>query len=102
MTAKLYSLSATAKVLGLTGSYLWAIKVAMGKAGARFLEPEEVKAWLLAHPEFRRHQVKNGLWHRPQREDQKPVYAGKSDERLPIRGLRSALLEAQAGPNGRI
>lgn len=65
---KLLTLEVVARKLDLSQPYLRAVKVAMGKQrSARYLDPAEVRAWLLANPDFRMRQVTGKRWNPPPR-----------------------------------
>src|SRR5688572_30589903 len=74
--SRLYTLAEVRKKTWLKERCLRAVKTAMGKHGARFLDPVEVKAWVLAHPDFRVDQVKGSVWHQPPAANPQPGDAG--------------------------
>jgi len=76
---KLMTVAQVARKLGIKERYLRAVRVAMGKAGARYLDPVAVRDWVLAHPEFRVHQVRGHVWTPPQSAGHQPGDAGRDD-----------------------
>lgn len=95
------TLQEVAEQLDVDQKFLRAVKIAMGKTKlARYLDPAEVRAWLLAHPYFRSAQVKGDRWCPPPDVNPQPVDAGKSGEPERLRGLSGAWPQTPAPRNG--
>lgn len=81
MTQRILKFNEVARSIGCSRWYLRRVRIAMGLPKcAKRLDPEQVKAWLREHQEFRSTQVRNGCWHRPTEADHSPGAEHKSGE----------------------
>lgn len=75
----LHTVPEVADALDVSERFVRFVLVAMGKPGARYADPAEVRAWILSHPEFRCHQVTGRVWNRPPSEGPRNGAAGNAD-----------------------